>query len=171
MSKNYDVARTMPPLRHSTHGPGEMFDIQKSEVVAWIKSQPKLMQLVFDKILERGLIVFDSETKTWRGRDWKPEHIVSELEAEIEKIVGKLSLCEFCAPLDVMHCADMLTTSDGLFECTRPAGHDGNHVACGWGPNPSFHKFAAWPQAPSQPPTNESECPRVNTAEDAHPRL
>jgi hypothetical protein len=32
----------------------------------------------------------------------------------------------------------------GGYRCTRPKGHDGDHVACG---GEGFHRLATWPQA------------------------
>jgi len=62
-----DVARTMPPLRHSL--PGHPFDIERSEVARWLCSQPGIMQYVFDAAKNAGTIAYDPETGTWRGVD------------------------------------------------------------------------------------------------------
>ena len=63
-----DVAKNLPPLRHSL--PGEVFDIAHSEVVRWLMGQPEIMQLVFNAARNRGFIVYDKETGTWRGADY-----------------------------------------------------------------------------------------------------
>ena len=64
----WDRAKRMPRLRHSV--PGEPFDIDKSEVAAWLVSQPEIRQAVFDLAKESGKIIFDSETRTWVGVDY-----------------------------------------------------------------------------------------------------
>jgi hypothetical protein len=58
---------TMPPRRHSI--PGQPFDIERSEVVRWLLSQPEVTRWVFDVARSRGWIVYDRATGTWRGRD------------------------------------------------------------------------------------------------------
>ena len=63
-------AVNMPPLRHQ---PGEVFTWAGSEVADWLMAQPRIRQYVFDKCNRRGLIVFDPATRTWRGRDFKPD--------------------------------------------------------------------------------------------------
>ncbi len=69
-AKILDCCKTMPRLRHKL--PGEDFDIRKSEVVAWLVSQPSIRQFVFNRVAQRGLIVFDRESGTWQGKDSKP---------------------------------------------------------------------------------------------------
>lgn len=59
-------ARQMPALRHRTCEP---FDITESEAAAWLCSQPDVMDAVFDKAKQKGFIVFDPATRTWRGVD------------------------------------------------------------------------------------------------------
>ena len=66
----FDGSTRMPPLRHQ---PGTEFSWTDSEVVAWLVAQPEIRRYVFDRCRTRGLIVFDPETRTWRGRDFKPE--------------------------------------------------------------------------------------------------
>jgi hypothetical protein len=71
MSKNMretkfrSFIRTMPPLRHSV--PGEKFNIEKSQVVAWLVNQPEVLQWMFDAIRESGRIKFDAESGLWSG--------------------------------------------------------------------------------------------------------
>jgi hypothetical protein len=65
-----DVARTMPVLRHTVN---DTFDLNTSEVIAWLVNQPVIRNYVFQKIKDRGLIVFDPVTRTWRGKDYKPD--------------------------------------------------------------------------------------------------
>lgn len=61
------AARKMPRLRHSI--PGQDFDPQKSEVLTWLSSQPKIMLALYDSLRYAGDIVFDPETRTWAGAD------------------------------------------------------------------------------------------------------
>ena len=67
-STRWSVAKQMPPLRHSF--PGQPFDVLKSEVVAWLVNQPEIAQLVFDSAKDRGEIVYDPGTGTWRGAEY-----------------------------------------------------------------------------------------------------
>lgn len=54
----------MPPLRHKV---GEVFDVEKSEVVAWALSRPEVKQFLFDKMRDSGRIKYDPSTGTWSG--------------------------------------------------------------------------------------------------------
>lgn len=67
-SKRWDVARNMPPLRHSF--PDQAFDWMDSEVCRWLVHRPEIRKLVFDAVRDRGCIVFDPESGTWRGVDY-----------------------------------------------------------------------------------------------------
>lgn len=58
-----EVAREMPPLRHSI--PGEPFRMENSEVVKWLIGQPEVLQYLFDKA--KAYLVYDPETGTWKG--------------------------------------------------------------------------------------------------------
>ena len=60
------IARKMPPLYHSI--PGMPFNIQNSQVVQWLISQPEILQYLFDKVAPDHL-VYDSVTKKWEGQD------------------------------------------------------------------------------------------------------
>lgn len=67
---NYDflnVARNMPPLRHTT---GQRFDIKNSEVARWLAAQPEILQKLFDMAVNKKVIVFDPVTKEWKGADY-----------------------------------------------------------------------------------------------------
>ena len=64
-----DVAKTMPPLRHK---PGDTFDVNTSEVISWLIQQPRVKQYLFQTCNGNGLIVYDSASGTWRGKDYKP---------------------------------------------------------------------------------------------------
>lgn len=63
-----DDALTMPPLKHKH---GETFDWSSSEVCNWLMAQPRVRQYVFDKCNQRGLIVYNPDTGTWSGKDYK----------------------------------------------------------------------------------------------------
>ncbi len=66
---NYDflnVARNMPRLRHKV---GERFDINTSEVVKWLVSQPEIMDKIFIMANNHKVIVYDQNTGEWRGAD------------------------------------------------------------------------------------------------------
>ena len=67
-SKRMEIAKQMPPLRHSF--PDQAFDWMDSEVCRWLVHQPEIRKLVFDTVKDRGYIVFDSDTRTWRGIDY-----------------------------------------------------------------------------------------------------
>ena len=62
------VAKTMPPLYHTL--PGEKFDSDRSQVYAWIKSQPDLMNWLWRQLGSVGYIVYDSDTGQWKGVDY-----------------------------------------------------------------------------------------------------
>lgn len=49
VSKKLLVAKTMPPLYHTL--PGEEFDNDKSQVYAWMKNQPDLMQWLWRQLV------------------------------------------------------------------------------------------------------------------------
>lgn len=67
-----DCATSMPPLEHSQ--PGEKFDIMQSAVAEFLASDPKVRQYLFDSVSGAyGLIVYDRETGTWHGKDWRPD--------------------------------------------------------------------------------------------------
>ncbi|MEI6972731.1 MAG: hypothetical protein WCL44_14590 [bacterium] len=65
-----DEAANMPPLSHQ---PDEVFAWSSSQVADWLMAQPKIRQYVFEKCNRRGLIVFDPVTRTWRGKNFKPD--------------------------------------------------------------------------------------------------
>ncbi len=52
------------PERHHGSSP---FDIKQSEVVKWLCDQPEILQALFDFYRERGAIIYDVESGTWRG--------------------------------------------------------------------------------------------------------
>ncbi|CUP60318.1 hypothetical protein [Enterocloster clostridioformis] len=67
-SKMLDVARTMPPLRHSI--PGKEFNIKNSEVVKWLLENPVVWNYVWNNVKESGAVSYDSDTGKWQGVDY-----------------------------------------------------------------------------------------------------
>lgn len=63
-----DVARTMPPLRHSI--PGKEFNIKNSEVVKWLLENPVVWNYVWNNVKESGAVSYDSDTGKWQGVDY-----------------------------------------------------------------------------------------------------
>jgi len=61
-----NVAKTMPRLRHKV---GDKFDVNTSEVVKWLVSQPEIKSKIFNMAQSRQLIVYDPNTGEWRGAD------------------------------------------------------------------------------------------------------
>ena len=64
-----DAANSMPPLQHWDRT--EPFDITHSEVCRWLTQQPELAQYLFNQV-KCVNIVYDKESRTWRGVDWRP---------------------------------------------------------------------------------------------------
>ncbi|MFM0761329.1 hypothetical protein P7J38_03320 [Streptococcus suis] len=62
------VAKTMPHLYHTL--PGQEFDNDKSQVYAWIKEQPDLMQWLWRQLHYAGYIVYNPDTGQWVGVDY-----------------------------------------------------------------------------------------------------
>lgn len=67
-SKMSDVARVMPPLRHSI--PGEDFNILNSEVVKWIIGNLAVWNYVWNNVKESGAVLYNSDTGKWQGVDY-----------------------------------------------------------------------------------------------------
>lgn len=61
-------AALMPPLHLAL--PDQEFDIDKSEVINWLCSQPELRNALFTFCRNSGAIVFDKATGKWRGKDY-----------------------------------------------------------------------------------------------------
>ena len=59
-------AANMPPLFHNDPD-ALLFDINQSEVVKWLVAQPGMKLYVFERAKDAGAIVFDRETRKWRG--------------------------------------------------------------------------------------------------------
>jgi hypothetical protein len=61
-----ELAGGMPPLLHYPDQ-SSPFDPAESRVLKWISQRPELVLLAFNKLRDSGAIVFDPETRTWRG--------------------------------------------------------------------------------------------------------
>lgn len=66
-NKLLDIARQMPPLRHSIQD--ERFDITKSEAVKWLVQQPDILSYVWDHVKQSGAIDYNAESGKWIGVD------------------------------------------------------------------------------------------------------
>jgi len=56
----------MPVLRHWPHR-DKPFKFEDSEVVKWLMQQPEVMEKAFEHARSSGMIVFNQETKDWKG--------------------------------------------------------------------------------------------------------
>ena len=65
------LATNMPPLRHSI--PGQEFSIYNSEVIRWLINQPEALNYIWNNIKNSGTVVYDSESGTWQGVNYKGE--------------------------------------------------------------------------------------------------
>jgi phage major head subunit gpT-like protein len=66
-----DLLSTMPPLYHTL--PSSPFDIDKSEALAWILSQPGFRQWVWDRARSTGRIKYDPSSGKWAGVVRRPK--------------------------------------------------------------------------------------------------
>lgn len=67
-SKLLEAARKMPPLYHTL--PNGYFDIQKSEVIKWLITQPEILNYIWNNLKNSGVLVYNSETGRWKGVDY-----------------------------------------------------------------------------------------------------
>lgn len=67
-SKKFDSVKNMPELHHKL--PDQDFELEKSEVLNFLKNDEGTMQWLFDTMNSSGLIVYNPETKKWRGKDY-----------------------------------------------------------------------------------------------------
>ena len=65
------LTTNMPPLRHSI--PGQEFNIHNSEVICWLINQPEVLNYIWNNIKNSGTVVYDSESGTWQGVNYKEE--------------------------------------------------------------------------------------------------
>lgn len=61
----FEIIKNMPELYHTI--PGEVFSLEKSQVIKWLINQPELQQHIFDFVKNNGLIIYDRENKKWKG--------------------------------------------------------------------------------------------------------
>ncbi|WP_199883997.1 hypothetical protein [Anaerosinus massiliensis] len=64
-SKIMEVAKFMPPLRHSI--PDQEFDVRNSEVLNWLVKQPEILNYVWNNIKSSGAIIYDQRAGRWMG--------------------------------------------------------------------------------------------------------
>ena len=64
--KLHGLAGDMPPLSHYPDR-DQPFDPACSDVLRWIADRPELVQVIFNKMKDCGAIIFDPDTRTWRG--------------------------------------------------------------------------------------------------------
>lgn len=62
------AAAKMPPLRKSQ--PEFDYAPEFDATYDWIARQPDIMQMAFNRMRDSGVIIYDKETGTWRGRDY-----------------------------------------------------------------------------------------------------
>lgn len=67
-SKILDIARFMPPLRHSI--PDREFDIRNSEVMKWMLKNPATWNYIWNNIKQSGVVEYNPETGMWQGVDY-----------------------------------------------------------------------------------------------------
>ena len=70
-SKILDIARMMPPRRHSI--PGKPFDIRDSGVMKWMLRSPVVWNYIWNNIKQSGAITYNPETGKWQGVDYEPD--------------------------------------------------------------------------------------------------
>lgn len=63
----FGIVGNMPRLDHNPKRP-KGWTAEDSEIYEWFRSNDKLLRWLFDTSRRRGLIRFDGETKTWRGK-------------------------------------------------------------------------------------------------------
>lgn len=67
----------MPPLDHyPNRDSGEPFRWEDSEVFQWLMANTRVPTRLFEALRESGAIIFDPETKTWRGYKTPLSHAV-----------------------------------------------------------------------------------------------
>lgn len=70
-SQLLDMAKNMPPLRHSI--PGQEFNIYDSEVIQWLINQPEALNYIWNNIKNSGAVIYDKSTGTWQGVNYEEE--------------------------------------------------------------------------------------------------
>jgi len=68
ISAKIQVAKNMPPLKHSY--PGRAYNVVQSEVVRWLIKQPDILQWLFESMKDKALIAYDPSKGTWQGVDY-----------------------------------------------------------------------------------------------------
>lgn len=60
-----DTLSSMPPLHHTL--PGEAFDADKSEVIAWMIARPGFKNWLFHRMTHSERIEYDAASGCWHG--------------------------------------------------------------------------------------------------------
>ncbi|MFQ6365894.1 hypothetical protein ACLM47_03920 [Lactococcus lactis] len=68
-SKKFSGIKKMPPLYHKL--PGQEYSYDKSEVLNWVKNDLELQDWFFRLMENRGIIIYDSKTGKWQGKDYR----------------------------------------------------------------------------------------------------
>jgi hypothetical protein len=64
----------MPPLDHyPLRDTGREFQWEDSEVIKYLMSRPAFLENLLSRVTKSGAIVFDPDTKTWRGYRYQDE--------------------------------------------------------------------------------------------------
>jgi hypothetical protein len=64
----------MPPLDHyPLRDTGREFRWEDSEVIKYLMSRPAFLENLLSRVTKSGAIVFDPDTKTWRGYRYQDE--------------------------------------------------------------------------------------------------
>ena len=94
----------MPPLDHYPLRDADCeFRWEDSEVVDYIMSHPGFMANLFQQVRKSGAILFDQESKTWRGYRYQDEPKISSVKTQCQNSISShqcqcqnpiLPLCE-----------------------------------------------------------------------------
>lgn len=76
-----DEIKCMPPLSHSVEG--EEFNIKHSRVMNWVMKHPAAWEYIWNNIKQSGSIIYDPETKKWRGVDYVPEDNYEDGDSDV----------------------------------------------------------------------------------------
>ncbi|MGX7163372.1 hypothetical protein [Enterococcus massiliensis] len=70
-SKTWDSLRFMPPLYHKL--PDKEYTDDSSEVLQFISRQPEILNWIRQNAAQRGMIIYDSVSRTWQGVDYEED--------------------------------------------------------------------------------------------------
>ena len=79
----------MPPLDHYPLRDADCeFRWEDSEVVDYIMSHPGFMANLFQQVRKSGAILFDPDTKTWRGYRYQDEPKISSVKTQCQNSIS-----------------------------------------------------------------------------------